>query len=78
MDQFGEARFVNGQTFSLFRQIWKNLAALIGRPLRQIFFSARLTFSTFLYLIIDLPQEEPPPHKLINAAATAADATTRH
>jgi hypothetical protein len=47
--------------FSLFRQIWKNLAALAGYR-HQIFFSARLTFFTFLYLaIIEQPQEEPPP-----------------
>jgi hypothetical protein len=31
--------------FSLFRQIWENLAALADR--RQIFFSARSTFSPF-------------------------------
>ena len=59
-DQFGEARFVNGQFFFTFPPDQEKSGG-VGRPPPPDFFSARLTFSTFLYLIIELAQEEPPP-----------------
>jgi hypothetical protein len=58
-DQFSKAKFVNGQTFSLFCQIWKNLAALVCHH-RQIFFSARSTFLPFSLIVMEQPQEDPP------------------
>jgi hypothetical protein len=75
--RFSDARLLNGKLFFLFLLFCQNLAALAGHH-RKIFWVPQIDFFPHFPIQSWSRHRKIPPHKLINAAATAAAATARH